>query len=99
MFNAGNLTLQSVKFSGNQALGNAGANATFLDGSRGEAAQGGAVYNEGTLTIVSSSFTNNKTLGGVGGNGIVLSIPPIPGEGGEGGNAEGGALYNASGAT
>lgn len=99
VFNAGNLTLENTKFSGNQALGNVGANATFLDGSPGEAAQGGAVFNAGTLNIVSSSFINNKTLGGVGGNGIVLSIPPIPGRGGAGGNAEGGAVYNASGAT
>jgi hypothetical protein len=99
ILNAGNLTLENCKFRGNQALGDVGANATFMDGSAGEAAQGGAIHNTGTLTISSSSFTSNKAVGGVGGNGIVLNLPPIPGRGGKGGFAEGGAVYNATGAT
>jgi hypothetical protein len=99
ILNAGNLTLENSKFRGNQALGDNGANATFLDGFAGEAAQGGAIHNTGTLSISSSSFTNNKAIGGVGSNGIVLSVPPIPGAGGRGGFAEGGAVYNATGAT
>jgi trimeric autotransporter adhesin len=98
ILNAGTLTLENSKFLGNIALGNNGANATFLEGSAGESAQGGAIHNTGTLTISSSSFTNNRVVGGVGGNGIVLPVPPIPGTGGRGGRAEGGAIYNASGA-
>jgi uncharacterized protein (TIGR03118 family) len=73
--------------SGNRAVGGAG-----VAGAAGSPARGGAIANNfmGTaLTVTDSTLSDNEALGGAGGAGV---------PGGNGGDATGGAIINASGA-
>jgi hypothetical protein len=104
ILNSGTLTLTNVILSNNTARGSdGGSGSSGSAGGPGGAAQGGAVYNAGVLTATSTTFTGNTANGGNGGNGGAGAILPGAGlgpggAGGAGGNAWGGALYNAVGA-
>ena len=106
ILNAGTLTLSNMRVQNNQAQGDTGSNGIqgfdFPNGGVGGAAQGGAIYNSGALTINSSSLlSGNKAIAGVGGAGAAGSqtLPAPNGIGGQGGLAQGGAIYNANSAT
>jgi len=85
--NAGNLILNNVVFTGNQAVGQNG----LLGGpaSPGCDAGGGAIFNTstGTLTLNQCTFVQNTASGG---NGVAGG-----GNSGNGGTARGGAIYNS----
>ncbi|BCM92995.1 hypothetical protein IAD21_04880 [Abditibacteriota bacterium] len=99
-----NITSGAVALSGlalkrGRVTGSTGENASQNAGSGG-AAQGGAIYNAGTLSLQDVTLSNNRAVGGNGGVGnrfvIDLNTGIFPaGQGGDGGSAEGGAIYNA----
>jgi hypothetical protein len=90
----GELTLEGVTFSGNQALGGTGG-AGFIgansQGGPGGAADGGALYNLGLVLLSGSgaSFIGNTAIGGNGGAGGTLYAT-----GGRSGHALGGAIFS-----
>src|SRR5207248_1604146 len=57
------------------------------------AEQGGGVFNAGTLTLTGNTITNNAAMGDNGAGGTTGEA------GGQGGDAQGGAIYNDSGAS
>jgi hypothetical protein len=73
------------------------------DGGPGGTAQGGAIYNEGTLNLEQASFDVNRAAA-QGGPGWIsgsydycdASCAAVGGDGGEGGTAEGGAIYTTT---
>jgi hypothetical protein len=100
--NAGNLTLNNVTFTGNQALG----------GTNGNKAFGGAIYNatQSTLTINQCTFNQNSAIGGDGaggsrGGGAIYNAGTLTANlssfynqtvAGSSGFAEGGAIFSAT---
>jgi hypothetical protein len=78
---------------GTFAIGGNGGN-----GGAGGQALGGAVYNAANLTVVNCTFSGNSVVGGngaAGGTGGSGKNPGFAGDGGVGGIASGGALFNA----
>jgi uncharacterized repeat protein (TIGR01451 family) len=109
IYSSGTLSLNGVRVSGNEAIGNHGANYSATgnvagspkNGGDGGAAYGGGIYVAGGIvTISSSTFTNNVAQGGFGGggqNGNVSHNSNKGGTGGSGGAAYGGGLCVATG--
>jgi len=111
IYNSSTLTINSSSvFSGNKAIGGVGgagaAGSQTLPapngtGGLGGTAQGGAIYNTSTATVninTATFNTNNATggQGGVPGTALGGSGQPTFGKGGSGGNANGGAAFNAN---
>jgi CSLREA domain-containing protein len=90
----GVLTLNRCTFSGNQAIGAAGApfssGGTLGPGGNGGSGQGGAVFNDSAFTSVftNCTFSGNTATGGAGGGGSGA----IKASGGDG---NGGAVFNS----
>jgi hypothetical protein len=92
LFNTGTLTVNVCAFVNNQAAAGNGGD----PGEAGGLAQGGGVLNAvgGVLTFNRCTFSGNSATGGRGANSFSDSF-----SGGMGGAAQGGALFNDSGAT
>jgi hypothetical protein len=98
---------------GTGASGGPGDSGT--DGHHGLSGEGGAIFNDGTLVLDKVEFSQNTAEGGAGGNGGNAKAGGVGGSGGLGGSggnggaggnpggqagdAAGGAIYNAAGAT
>ncbi len=123
----GTVTLTSVQFFDNVAVGQSGANGANgveggiagTDGGAGGAGtvgEGGAIFNAaGSLTLTNCFFNTNEAIGGNGGNGGNggfggtaggvsgrngnSGVGGAGGRGGAGAVAEGGGVFNASGAS
>jgi hypothetical protein len=109
IYNAGNVFAASCAFltntvhGGSGGNGGNGGNAPLYGGNGGDGgdagtAVGGAIYNLGMLTLTNCGFSQNVATAGDGGNGGVRgtgSFPSHDGQGGKGGYAWGGAVYNA----
>ncbi len=84
-----------------QLTGANGADGTFfaLDGLPGEDVNGGCILNEPqcTLTVSNCFFTDCRAVGGKGGNGYTNDIYGFLSNGGQGGEACGGAICNNRG--
>jgi hypothetical protein len=100
------VTLSKVTLTGNRANGGAGRSGTAgrLDGSPGEAGEGGGLFlSTGTVDLSDSNVSGNNALGGRGGSGFLVSCAySIPcsftaGAGAPGGAGAGGGLYILSG--
>lgn len=103
LYNGGGLTLDRCALIANQALGGAGGQgASYTNttapgrGGMGGPALGGALANAGWASLVNVTLGLNLATGGAGGNGGTSSNSPGQklGNGGCGGGAEGGAVYN-----
>jgi hypothetical protein len=104
-----NMTLKNNLARGNNGLNGRhfiNLSQTGTDGGAGGTAQGAAIFNSGSLQVSNSIFSANQTIGGSGGqggNGGIYSngiTPPsiIPGRpGGNGGAAQGGAIFHQAG--
>jgi hypothetical protein len=82
-------------------VGGAGGNGSSQAGNGGGGGAGGrgfggAVYNTGSLVLSNCTFTGNIAVGGAGGAGGTngTGATAFPGNGGAGGFAQGGAVYN-----
>ena len=96
ILNQGDLTLNNVVVSGNQAVGDASVTADVAGYVVTGAGYGGGVANFGTLKVAGSTFTDNWARGGDD------SIGPYLTQGGSitfPGVGIGGGLYNAAGST
>jgi hypothetical protein len=101
-FNASRcLFLRNSATGGTGAFGRDGSGASPSAGGDGGAGRGGAIYNAGSAVADSSLFATNSAMGGGGGmggnGGLVIGFyyDLTGGKGGDGSNAEGGALFNA----
>lgn len=94
----GSLTLQGLTLAGGSATGSSGsAGAAGRSGGRGANAHGGAVWvqTNGSFHGINLTIATNAALGGSGGNGgDGVYADDGPGDGGDGGLARGGAIYN-----
>ncbi len=99
----GTATLFSVTIEGNRAQGGKGGSASgdAGDGGAGGPAMGGGGYVTVDTTLVVSTFTNDSALGDRGGDGQAALTSLIyssrGGEGGAGGSASGGGLFQEAG--
>lgn len=92
------LTLQGMVLRGGRVIGANGADGgPGEDGGSGQTAYGAAVYNDqGYLTAIDTRFESNFAQGGDGGRGADGDAVQSRGrQGGRGGEARGGAIYNA----
>jgi CSLREA domain-containing protein len=90
ILNQATLTLNDCAFNLNTVQAANGVS----PGSNGLDAQGGAIHNSGTLTINRCTFSSNRAIGGDG-----AANTGIGHFGGNGGLAQGGAVFNDTGAT
>ncbi|HSA02361.1 MAG TPA: choice-of-anchor Q domain-containing protein [Candidatus Paceibacterota bacterium] len=109
IYNGGEVRLYSCQFNGNQATGGDGGaggnggNGTWRGGNGGHGADGasalgGAIYNKASLWLTHCTLSSNTAQGGAGGEGGTNGVgvaTAYAGGGGHGGNALGGAIYNA----
>ena len=83
-----------------RVVGTAGANGTAQsrDGQPGGVARGGAILqDDGILTVEHCHIEGCAVIGGAGGDAYDPGYTWLPGHGGAGGSAEGGAIHTASG--
>ena len=95
------VTITGLTITNGRSAGANGAN-SFCNGSTpagptaGGSATGGAILNAGNLTLSNCILAGNKVIGGDGGSGenIICSGGGNAYSGGNGGNAQGGAVFN-----
>ena len=106
LIDSGNVMLDDVVVSGNQALGAQGAPGAAPTGptdpgqggeAGGDAFGGGIFLASGDLTMQGCTIQGNGAVGGTGGDGVGSGDYNTGGLGGDGGNAWGGGLYVSSG--
>ena len=104
IYNDKYLVVRSSTFSANTATGGDSAaggiqsNGAGINGQAGGASSGGALQSTVWGVATNCTFYTNAVIGGAGGDGgpILNGSLSEPGNGGNGGNASGGAVYNAN---
>ncbi len=108
IYSQGVLIISNCIFSGNSATGAAGdagstdsTNEFAGSGGNGASVLGGAIYSTGPVSVYYSLFGTNNAVAGAGGTGgagftsAETTQAGNGGEGGDGGNASGGAVYTS----